>query len=312
MHVKRLVTSLSLVFIALTVVYWKQVIIKTSRKSSKPLIVCTTTIIGDAIKNIAGDSVNLIILMGPGVDPHLYKPIEQDVYNISCAHIIFYNGLHLEARMSQLFESMSSSKTTIAISSNMPEKKLIKSHEHEQFFDPHVWFDPMLWCCSIETITHTLQQNYPHHYDLYECNKNIYLEKIHETYARTKSFLERIPQEKRVLITGHDAFSYFARAYDFKVIGLQGISTASEAGTKDVQTLVNFIYHHKIPAIFIETSVPSRSIKALEQGVSYLGFNVQIGDELFSDALGGTDTPQGTYIGMLESNIQAIYKGLKN
>ncbi len=312
MHFKKLVILLTVVFLTLTAIYWQLVIMKNPHTSSKPMILCTTTIIGDGIKEIAGDTIDLEILMGPGVDPHLYKPIEQDVYKISHADIIFYNGLHLEARMSQLFEKMSSMKTTVAITSNMPEQKLIKSHEHERFVDPHVWFDPLLWCYAIETIARTLQKNYPHHYDLYEHNKNIYLQKIHQSYACTKARIGRIPQEKRFLITGHDAFSYFARAYDFKVISLQGISTASEAGTKDVQTLINFIYHHKIPTIFVETSVPSRNIQALQQGVRYLGFDVQIGEELFSDALGDPCTPQGTYLGMLESNVHAIYKGLKS
>ena len=311
MQFKKLVALLAIILFSLTTLYFKFVILKTLKKSSKPLVVCTTTIIGDGIKQIAGDTIDLEILMGPGVDPHLYKPIEQDVFKISQAQIIFYNGLHLEARMSQLFEKMSSIKNTVAISCNMPKKDLIQSQEHEQFVDPHVWFDPVLWCYAIETITQTLQKCYPENHVFYEKNKNNYIKRIHQTYEITKAQMLSIPKERRILITGHDAFSYFAKAYDFKVISLQGISTASEAGTKDVQTLVNFIYHHQIPTIFVETSVPSRNIQALAQGVRYLGMDVKIGDELFSDALGSPDTLQGTYLGMLQSNVSAIYKGLK-
>ena len=312
MRFKQLFALLTIIFLALTAAYFKLVIIKNPDKSSKPLVVCTTTIIGDGIKQIAGDTIDLEVLMGPGVDPHLYKPIEQDVFKISQAHIIFYNGLHLEARMSQLFEKMSSLKITVPISQAMPEKDLIKSAEHDQFVDPHVWFDPILWCYAIETITQTLQKYYPKNHDLYEQNKKAYVKKIHQTYEITKAQMLSIPKERRILITGHDAFSYFAKAYDFKVISLQGISTASEAGTQDVQTLINFIYHHQIPTIFVETSVPSRNIQALAQGVRYLGMDVQIGDELFSDALGSPGTLQGTYLGMLQSNVGVIYKGLKS
>ena len=312
MQFRRLVTVLIFLFLLLIAIFWRLVIMKPPRSSPKPLVVCTTTIIGDGIQQIAGDTVELEILMGPGVDPHLYKPIEQDVYKISQAHIVFYNGLHLEARMSELFEKMASMKKTVAVCIDMPVQKLIKSQEHAQFVDPHVWFDPLLWIYAIEAIARALQECYPEHHDFYEHNKHMYLQKMHETYTYTRARIQQIPIEKRILITGHDAFSYFARAYDCKVISLQGISTASEAGTQDVQTLINFIYHHQIPTIFVETSIPSRNIQALQQGVQYLGYDVQIGDELFSDALGSPNTKQGTYLGMLQSNIHAIVKGLHN
>ncbi|HSW76173.1 MAG TPA: zinc ABC transporter substrate-binding protein [Candidatus Saccharimonadales bacterium] len=290
--------------------FWILVINKNPPSSSKTCVVCTTTIIGDAIKQIAHDTINLEILMGPGVDPHLYKPIEQDVYKISQAHIIFYNGLHLEARMGDLFEKMATIKKTVAVCQDMPKNLLIRSAQHEQFIDPHVWFDPRLWSYAIETITRTLQEYNPQHHELYEHNKKEFLNKLDKLYDSTQKSIHQIPAEKRFLITGHDAFSYFAQAYDCKVVSLQGISTASEAGTKDVQHLIHFIYQHKIPTIFVETSVPSRNIQALQQGVYSLGFDVRIGDELYSDALGCPDSPQGTYLGMLQSNVNAIVNGL--
>ncbi|MFA5998893.1 MAG: zinc ABC transporter substrate-binding protein [Candidatus Babeliales bacterium] len=310
MQFKHLAVTLSLIFIFTVALFWIFVTDKAPKNSSKPLVVCTTTIIGDAIKQIAGDTVDLEVLMGPGVDPHLYKPIEQDVYKISQAHIIFYNGLHLEARMGDLFAKMATIKKTVAVCQDMPQHLLIKSTEHAEFTDPHVWFDPRLWSCAVETITCVLQENNPEHHDFYEQNKKDFLEKLNTIYLSTRAAIAKIPQERRILITGHDAFSYFAKAYDCEVISLQGISTASEAGTKDVQHLIQFIYLHAIPTIFVETSVPSRNIQALQQGVSALGFDVHIGDELYSDALGPVDSPQGTYLGMLQSNVNAIVKGL--
>ncbi|MCX5924392.1 MAG: zinc ABC transporter substrate-binding protein [Candidatus Dependentiae bacterium] len=310
MQFKHLTATLSIIFIFLVAAFWFFVINKTPKISSKPLVVCTTTIIGDTIKQIAQGTIDLEILMGPGVDPHLYKPIEQDVYKISQAHIIFYNGLHLEARMGELFAKMATIKKTVAVTKDIPQDFLIKSTEHADFTDPHVWFDPRLWSYAIETITCVLQENSPQHHDFYEENKKEFLEKLNALYFSTRADIQRIPLKRRILITGHDAFSYFAQAYDCKVVSLQGISTASEAGTKDVQHLVHFIYKHKIPTIFVETSVPSRNIQALQQGVSALGFNVCIGDELYSDALGSPSTEQGTYLGMLQSNVDAIVHGL--
>lgn len=299
------------ILLGLLFTFWLTISYKTQKATSKPLVVCTTTIIGDTIYQIAGDTINIEILMGPGVDPHLYKPIEQDVIKISQADIIFYNGLHLEARMGDLFEKMSSFKKTIAVSKDIPQELLIKSIGHGQFIDPHIWFDPRLWKYCIESITASLQTLSPKHYEKYQQNKIAFLNKLETTYHATYNEMLSIAPTKRILVTGHDAFSYFGQAYNCDVISLQGINTASEAGTKDVQNLINFIYNHKIPAIFVETSIPSRNIQALQQGVRARGFDVAIGDELFSDALGPISSKQGTYIGMLEYNVKAIIKGLK-
>lgn len=275
-------------------------------------VVCTTTFIADAIRNIATDTVHLDVLMGPGVDPHLYKPIEQDITKIAQADIIFYNGLHLEARMADLFASMDATKTTVAITKDIPRDRLITSPEHTQFFDPHIWFDPRLWSQAVQTISTTLQQHDPAHKNLYEQRTQNYLRKIEAMYESTKTLLHTIPVRQRILITAHDAFEYFSKAYDCQVVSLQGISTASEAGTKDVQKLANFIVQHKIPAIFIETSIPSRMLQAVQQNVQSQEFQVHIGQELYSDALGEPDTEQGTYIGMMNYNVRAIVNELLN
>lgn len=283
---------------------------KQTKKSGKPIIVCTTTIIADTISNIAGDTIDLKILMGPGVDPHLYKPVEQDIITIANADIIFYNGLHLEARMAELFEQMGSIKITAAVTRDMPQDKLIYSAEFDQFADPHVWFDPLLWTYAVQTITKVLQQQIPDHAYFYEQNKEKFIQKIHATLQTTLKQMQRIKKSQRILITGHDAFAYFARVYDFIVVSLQGISTASEAGTQDVQNLVNFIVDHKVPTIFAESCIPTRNMQALQQAVQSKGRNVAIGNELLSDALGSPDSPAATYLGMLIWNVNSIATGL--
>ena len=312
MKFKHLVFTLLSLLVLLLFLFWHLIIEKKQQLHSKLSVVCTTNIIADALHNIAGDHIHLDILMGPGVDPHLYKPIEQDVTKIAQADIIFYNGLHLEARMADMFNHMSKNHRTIAVTENMPSKLLIRSEEHEQFFDPHVWFDPMLWLYAIETITEKLKQHDATHAHDYENNKKQYVTAIQKMYTTTKQQIASIPQKQRILITGHDAFEYFARAYNCQVMSLQGISTASEAGTKDVQDLANFIVKHKIPAIFLETSIPPRNIQAVQQNVASKGFNLNIGDELYSDALGSLGTPEGTYLGMIQHNINVISQALSH
>tara|TARA_Y100000588_G_scaffold390117_1_gene494660 strand:- start:6362 stop:7309 length:948 start_codon:yes stop_codon:yes gene_type:complete len=311
MYFKRLVLSCAAVIFFLLTIFYKYVLVQQEIKENKLQVVCTTNIIADAIKNIAGDYIHLDMLMGPGVDPHLYKPIEQDVTKIAQADVIFYNGLHLEARMSDLFKNMQTIKTTVAVTQDIPVAKLIRSQEHEEYFDPHVWFDPKLWAYAVTTISQILQKHDPKHKNTYQKNSSIYLEKIANMYQVTRKKIATIPKHKRVLISAHDAFEYFARAYNCQVMSLQGISTASEAGTKDIQKLANFIISHKIPAIFLETSIPPRNIQAVQQNVASHGLTLKIGNELYSDALGTYGTKQGTYIGMLTYNVATIVQELR-
>lgn len=306
MQFKQQVFLIAAAIIVLSLIFYKQILQQELTSNNKLYITCTTTIIADAITCIAGDKINLNVLMGPGVDPHLYKPIEQDINKIAKADIIFYNGLHLEARMTDLFEQMSSTKITIAVSKNIPTEMLIPSPEHHNFFDPHIWFNPSLWAYAIESISEALQKHDHKNSNFYKKNTIIYLEKTQKMYEETKKSMLSVPKEKRVLITAHDAFEYFAQAYHCKVVSLQGISTASEAGTKDVQELANFIVEHKIPAIFTETSIPQRTLQAVQQNVQSKNFQVRIGKELYSDALGTIGTEHGTYIGMMEYNVSTI------
>lgn len=312
MQFKQQVFLIVAAIIALTSVFYKHILLQTHDHNHKLYVTCTTTIIADAITHIAQDKINLNILMGPGVDPHLYKPIEQDITKIAQADIIFYNGLHLEARMTDLFEQMSTTKTTVAVCQDIPKEMLIASPEHHNYFDPHIWFDPKIWSYAIETISEVLKRHDRANKDFYEKNTKLYLQNIQNMYQETQNLMLTIPKEQRILITAHDAFEYFAQAYHCKVVSLQGISTASEAGTKDVQELSNFILEHQIPAIFIETSIPQRTLQAVQQNVASKGFNVRIGQELYSDALGTKGTKQGTYIGMMNYNIATIVHDLKS
>lgn len=279
--------------------------------SQRPIRVVTTVgMINDIVQNVGGERVEVTGLMGPGVDPHLYKASEGDVSRMAEADVIFYNGLHLEAKMGEVLEKMEGRVRTVAVTAGIDQSSLLAPPEFEGSFDPHVWFDVTLWMKAVEQVRDTLVEMDPDHYDLYQANAESYLAELNELHDYVKAQAESVPEERRVLITAHDAFNYFGRAYGFEVRGLQGISTASEAGTADVQELAEFIAERKIPAIFVESSVPPRTIEAVQAAVRSRGFEVEIGGELFSDAMGNPGTAEGTYIGMVRHNIDTIVNSL--
>ena len=272
-------------------------------------VVATTGQINDAVLNIAGEAVNLTGLLGPGVDPHLYVPTESDVGTFGNADIIFYNGLHLEAQMVRVLEQMEKRGTTVlAVGETLPEDRLLDWAGGT--YDPHVWNDPSLWAIGVEAIRETLIEADPANADLYRQNAAAFLAEIAETDTFVEEQIARIPVDKRLMITAHDAFGYFAQAYGLEVAGLQGISTESEAGTADVQNLATMIVERQVPAIFVETSVSPRNIEAVQEAVRAQGFAVEIGGSLFSDALGDPGTPAGTYTGMLRHNAQTLADAL--
>ncbi len=273
-------------------------------------IVATTGMIADAARNVGGEQVMVNGLMGPGVDPHLYKASEGDVTRMSNADLIFYNGLHLEGAMSEVLEQMSGRIQTFAVSEGIDKGILLSSADYKGAHDPHIWFDVTLWMKAVEGIRDMLKKIDPDKAEIYENNARAYLAKLDSLHQYVKSQAEIIPQQQRVLITAHDAFSYFGRAYGFEVKGLQGISTVSEAGTADVKDLAEYIVNNKIPAIFIESSVPKRNIEAVQAAVKSRGFEVKIGGELYSDAMGTRGTPEGTYLGMVRHNINTIVEAL--
>jgi manganese/zinc/iron transport system substrate-binding protein len=280
--------------------------------SERPIrIVTTIGMITDIVRNVGGERVQVIALMGAGVDPHLYKASEGDVMRLADADLVFYNGLHLEAGMSKVFERMQSQIRTIAVTDGIDRARLLAPPEFEGAYDPHVWFDVTFWMSAVERVRDTLVEVDPGSAAVYQANATRYLHELEDLNEYVKSSATSVPPEQRVLITAHDAFNYFGRAYGFEVRGLQGISTASEAGTADVQGLADFIAERKIRAVFVESSVPQRTIEAVQEAVRARGFEVTIGGQLFSDAMGNSGTPEGTYIGMVRHNIDTIVHALK-
>lgn len=279
---------------------------------AEPIKVVTT--IGqltDAVKNIGGEYVDVQGLMGAGVDPHLYKASESDVSKLSKADIIFYSGLFLEAKMEAIFEKMARTKKTVAVGEAVPVEERLDSINYSGHYDPHIWFDVTLWSKVVARISDELSAFDPAHAETYRLNAEEYLNQLETLHGYVQTQANVVPKEQRVLVTAHDAFRYFGRAYGFEVLGLQGISTESQAGTADVIRLADFITERKIKAIFVESSVPERNIRAVQDAVRSRGWEVVIGGELFSDAMGNAGTFEGTYIGMVTHNIDTIVKALK-
>jgi manganese/zinc/iron transport system substrate-binding protein len=277
----------------------------------KMLIVTTTGMIQDAVKNIVGDQAAVIALMGPGVDPHLYKATQGDLQKLTNANIVFYNGLHLEGKMGEVLEKLGYTKPVVAVSENIPDSLLRAVPGFQGTHDPHIWFDVNLWKEAVKAIATFMQAQDSANSTRYAVNASAYLVQLDSLHNAVKRSIEEIPAEQRVLITAHDAFGYFGDAYGIEVHGLQGISTVSEFGLKDVTNLVDFIIKRKIKAIFVETSVSERSINAVVQGCRQKGWNVIIGGSLYSDAMGEAGTPEGNYIGMVSANVQTIVSSLK-
>ena len=273
-------------------------------------VVTTIGMITDIVKNVGGERLEVTGLMGPGIDPHLYKASAGDVQRLTSAQLIFYNGLHLESKMGDILAKMSGDTKTVAVTDAVDRSLLLTPPEFEGQYDPHLWFDVTLWMKAVGTIRDTLSEYDSDNTLMYWSNAERYLAKLGELHEYVKAQVERIPPEQRVLVTAHDAFNYFGKAYGFEVRGLQGISTATEAGIADVQGLATFIAKRRIPAIFVESSVSTRSLEAVKAAVKSKGFDVEIGGELFSDAMGNDGTPEGTYIGMVRHNIDTIVTAL--
>lgn len=278
---------------------------------NKIKVTTTVGMIADMVRNVGGDRVEVTGLMGPGVDPHLYKPSARDVDRLRNADIIFYGGLHLEGRMGETFEAIGrGGKPTIAVSEQIPEDLLRTPAEFKGQPDPHIWFDVTLWMMALDTVSERLQEHSPEDADLFRANADRYRGELEELDAYVHEQAARLPEERRVLVTAHDAFGYFGEAYGFEVRGLQGISTATETGAGDVQDLIGFIVERKLPAIFVESSVSKATIDAVQEGSKARGWDVVIGGELYSDAMGEDGTPEGTYIGMVRHNIDTIVGAL--
>jgi manganese/zinc/iron transport system substrate-binding protein len=271
-------------------------------------VTATVGMIGDAVANVGGDLVDVTTLMGPGVDPHLYKPSANDIDALGDTDIIFYGGLHLEGRMTELLDKIPElGIPTVAVGEAVPQDRLL-------FFggspDPHIWFSVPLWQLAVDTVRDGLDAFAPEHAETFQANAAAYQEELDALDAYVREQTATVPEDRRVLVTAHDAFGYFGAEYGYEVLAIQGLSTTAEAGAGDIQDLADFITDRQIPSIFVESSVPPSTIEALREATRSRGWDVSIGGELFSDAMGTAGTPEGTYIGMVEHNIDTIVAGL--
>ncbi len=273
-------------------------------------VVATTTLVADLVRQIGGDRVEVVALMGPGVDPHLYKARESDVWKLMRADLIVYHGLHLEARMGDVLAGMARWVPVVAVGEAIPPESL-RYPSGEKTPDPHIWFDVRLWSRAAEPVARALGDLDPAHAALYAARLAAYQQELAALDAWIRAEVARIPPAQRVLVTSHDAFGYFGRAYGFEVRGLLGISTASEAGLADVQALADFLARRRIRAIFVETSVPTRYLEAVQEAVRARGWSVRVSGPLFSDALGDPGSPEGTYVGMIRYNVRTIVQALQ-
>lgn len=280
--------------------------------TGKVQVTATTGMIADVAREVGGTYVEVTGLMGPGVDPHLYKASQGDIRKLEQAKVIFYNGLHLEGKMTDILEKMSKSKLVTAVAEKIPVEELHSGQETGGTeYDPHVWFNVKHWMRATEAVRDTLVEADPEHAEQYKTQAQTYLKKLEALDAEVREKIGQIPESSRVLVTAHDAFGYFGQAYGIKVMGLQGISTAAEYGAKDVSELRDFLVENQIKAVFIESSVPAKAMEAIIAGAAEKGHTVTIGGELFSDAMGAEGTEEGTYIGMVRHNVETIAAALK-
>jgi len=284
---------------------------KKGEVNKKPLIVVTTNLLADAVKNIVGDSARVESLMGAGVDPHLYKASLGDLEKLMQADYIFYQGLHLEGKLGEVLNKLGRTKKVMALADELPEQMVRKVDKKGMVPDPHIWFDVTIWKQIVISASDKLSKEMPGSSAYFKSNRDAYNEKLDSLNQFIKIEIEKVPKKKRVLITSHDAFNYFGSAYQIEVKGLQGISTLSEFGLRDVSDLVKLIISREIKAVFVETSVSSRSLNAVVAGVRESGKDVKIGGTLYTDALGEPNTDEGTYIGMMKYNVKTIVKGLR-
>ncbi len=281
-------------------------------QGQKPLnVVATTGMIADLVRSVGGERVRVSQLMGEGVDPHLYKATRSDITAMLGADIVFYNGLLLEGKLSDaLVRIATSGKPVFAVTELMDESALLQAEGSDGHYDPHVWMDPQAWSKAVEVVQQKLEQRDGAGASHYRANAAKLQGEIAALDAYAARVLGAVPKERRVLVTAHDAFNYFGKRYGFDVLGIQGISTESEAGLKQIENLVGVLVERNIPAVFVESTIPERSVRALIAGARAKGRTVAIGGELFADAMGKPGTYEGTYIGMMDHNVTTIARAL--
>lgn len=283
----------------------------TSDGARRPVVVCTIGMIADVVREVAGDRAEVVGLIGAGVDPHLYKPTRSDMQRVLGADVVFYNGLMLEGKMvDSLVRAGTSGKRVYAVTELLDESYLLEPAGQAGHTDPHVWMDPRAWARAVEVVRDKLGEVDPAGRGEYARRAEEYLARLGELDAYVEKVLASVPADRRVLVTAHDAFNYFGRRYGFEVVGIQGISTESEAGVRDVERLVDLIVSRKVGAVFAESTVSERNITALIDGARARGHRVDLGGRLFSDAMGAEGTYEGTYLGMIDHNATRIARSL--
>ena len=273
-------------------------------------VVATTGMIADTVRQVGGDLVEVQALMGPGVDPHGYRQTRSDIVAMSRADLTLWHGLYLEAQMEDFFADLSRKSTVVAVADGLPRERLLGHADYEGRFDPHVWMDPTLWSGVVDAVAEALTTVRPEAAEAFGANAATFKGELEALATYSTETLSQVPAEQRVLLTAHDAFGYFGKAYDFEVMGIQGISTESEAGLSRISDLVDTLVSRDIRAVFVETSVSDRNIRALIEGAAARGHEVVIGGELFSDAMGSEGTYEGTYLGMIDHNVTTIARAL--
>ncbi|QDV74225.1 metal ABC transporter solute-binding protein, Zn/Mn family [Botrimarina mediterranea] len=282
----------------------------TADATRKPRVVATTGMVADMVRRIAGDAVEVTQIMGAGVDPHLYKATRDDVATILDADAVFYSGLLLEGKMADTFVKVGRSRPVYAVTELIDESKLLTPDGAEGHADPHVWMDVATWAGGIPVVRDALVELLPEMSETFAENSAAYETQLAELHAYARTKIATIPTSARVLVTSHDAFNYFGRAYDLEVLGVQGLSTESEAGLQRVNELVSLLVDRKVAAVFVESSVSPKNIRALIDGAASRGHEVVIGGELFSDAMGAAGTTEGTYVGMIDHNVTTVVRSL--
>lgn len=277
-------------------------------------IVVTTGMVADLVRHVAGEHAEVTALIGTGVDPHLFKATRNDIRRLQEAQIVFYSGLMLEGRMQDALRQLNRQKRpVVAVTDQLvnTDKVYLRSPpEFEGHYDPHVWMDVSAWSRCLAIVVETLSAQDPAHANDYQQNAAAYQTELAKLHDYVCEVIKSIPASQRVLVTAHDAFGYFGRTYGIDVRSVQGVTTESEAGVSDINRLVDFLVERKLPAIFVETSVNEKNIRAVIEGATARGVTVNVGGELFSDAMGQEGTYEGTYIGMIDHNATQIARAL--
>jgi len=281
-----------------------------TKADTRLTIVATTGMIADAARQVGSDLVDVRALMGPGVDPHSYRQTRSDIVAMTRADVVLWHGLYLEAQMEAFFEDLSRQRTVVAVAEAVPRDALLAHDDYADKFDPHVWMVPELWAEVVREVTRVLSEARPEAADVFQANAAEHLVEIDRLGGYASDMLGSVPKASRVLLSAHDAFGYFGAAYGYEVMGIQGISTESEAGLNRISELVDLLVDRDIPAVFVESSVSDRNILALIEGAAAKGHEVMIGGELFSDAMGAEGTYEGTYVGMIDHNTTVIVGAL--